>query len=60
MIFISETDTEWELKMFLGRKKNRIRKASIMLAGFGNGNGMGIQGCLKNVFATVIIDIFNE
>ena len=41
IIFISEPDTESELKILLRRKQNRNRKASIGRIGIGN--GIGIQ-----------------
>ena len=49
-IFISKTITESEPKIFLGKKPNWIRKASISWNG--TGNRIVIQRYLKRVFAT--------
>ena len=56
---MSETETESEPEVFLGRKRNRIRKASISRYGIGNGIVIGIRKYLKTATSRVVTDILN-
>ena len=57
---MSETDTESEPENFLGRKRNRIRNASITWNGIGNGIRIGIRNYLKSLTIKVVTDILNK
>ena len=59
-LFMSETEPESEPENFLGRKRNRIRKASISRNGIGNGIGIGIRKYLKRATSKVVTDILNK